>query len=61
LIEIGERRKEIESKRGQLEGKETCQACGTEKEAEKLSRCKGCETVWYCNKVSERESSRWAS
>jgi hypothetical protein len=61
LIEIGESRKEVESKRGQLAGKEACQACGTEKEAEKLSRCKGCESVWYCNKVGESESSRWAS
>lgn len=61
LIEIGESRKEVESKRDQLAGKEACQACGTEKEAEKLSRCKGCESVWYCSKVGESESSRWAS
>jgi hypothetical protein len=54
LIEIGDSRREVEKKRGQLEGKEACQACGIEKEVEKLSRCKGCELVWYCNKVGER-------
>lgn len=57
LIEIGESRKEVESKRAQLAAKEACQACGTEEQAEKLSRCKGCESVWYCHKVSESESS----
>lgn len=58
MIEIGEKEKEVE-KTVQREGEEACQACGTEKETEKLSRCKGCESVWYCNKVGESESSRW--
>jgi hypothetical protein len=61
LIEIGDSRREVEKKRRQLEGKEACQACGIEKEVEKLSRCKGCELVWYCDKVGESESSRWSS
>lgn len=61
MIEIGEKEKEVESKRGQFAGKEACQACGAEKEAEILSRCKGCELVWYCNKVGESESSRWVN
>jgi hypothetical protein len=61
LIEIGESRNEVEKKRGQPEGREACQACGTEKEEVKLSRCKGCESVWYCDKVGESESSRWSS
>ena len=30
-----------------------CQACGDQNQGEKLSRCRGCESVWYCNKVSE--------
>ena len=50
LIEIGER--EGEKRRGKSEGKESCQACGKDEEAEKLSRCKGCGSVWYCDKVS---------
>lgn len=29
-----------------------CQACSAEKNAGELSRCKGCESVWYCDKVS---------
>jgi hypothetical protein len=60
LIEIGEKEKEVEKKTAQRTGKEACQACGIEKKEkkEKLSRCKGCELVWYCNKVSESESSR---
>lgn len=29
-----------------------CQGCGDVKSNEELSRCKGCETVWYCRKVS---------
>ena len=59
MIEIGESRKEVEEKTVQREGEEACQACGIGKEEEKLSRCKGCESVWYCNKVGESESSRW--
>jgi hypothetical protein len=30
-----------------------CQACSTEKDSDELSRCKGCESVWYCDKVRE--------
>ena len=30
-----------------------CQACSTEKNADELSRCKGCESVWYCDKVGD--------
>jgi hypothetical protein len=26
-----------------------CQGCG--KEEGNMARCKGCESVWYCNKV----------
>lgn len=28
-----------------------CQGCGQE-EVGKMLSCKGCESVWYCNKVS---------
>ena len=56
MIEIRESSKKAQEKRRQFKGQEACQACGTEEEAEKLSRCKGCESVWYCNKVSENES-----
>ena len=52
LIELREREKEAGLKRGESQGKESCQACGTEKDTETLSRCKGCESVWYCDKVS---------
>ena len=30
-----------------------CQACSTEKNVDELSRCKGCESVWYCDKVGD--------
>jgi hypothetical protein len=30
-----------------------CQACSTERNADELSRCKGCESVWYCDKVGD--------
>jgi hypothetical protein len=53
------KKKEVEKKTVQHEGNEACQACGTDKEAERLSRCKGCESVWYCNKVGENESPSW--
>jgi hypothetical protein len=34
-----------------LEGEgKRCQGCGKEEEG-KMARCKGCEAVWYCNKV----------
>lgn len=33
-------------------GKATCQGCGIKNNVEQLLRCKGCESVWYCNKVS---------
>jgi hypothetical protein len=52
LMEMSVREREGDKKRGRSRGNETCQACGIEKEAEKLSRCKGCESVWYCDKVS---------
>ena len=55
LIEMSEREREGDEKRGGTEGKETCQACGNDKKAEKLSRCKGCESVWYCDKVSSND------
>jgi len=32
------------------EGKR-CQGCGKGEEG-KMARCKGCEAMWYCNKVS---------
>jgi hypothetical protein len=50
MVEMGEAEGKRSENKG--EGKESCKACGTEKEMEKLSRCKGCESVWYCNKVS---------
>jgi MYND finger len=61
LVEIWEREKEAEKKRKENgEGKESCQACGSEKETEKLSKCKGCESVWYCDKVGYvREMRGW--
>ncbi|RDW92544.1 hypothetical protein BP5796_01938 [Coleophoma crateriformis] len=31
------------------EGEEVCQACG--KKGDKLLRCKGCESAWYCDKA----------
>ena len=61
MIEIGEKEKEVEKKTAQREGEEACRACGIGKEEEKLSRCKGCESAWYCDKVGESESSRWSS
>ncbi|TQS36616.1 hypothetical protein Golomagni_02929 [Golovinomyces magnicellulatus] len=30
---------------------EVCQACGTEEKSLKLRQCRGCEAVWYCQKV----------
>jgi hypothetical protein len=30
-----------------------CQSCGKEDEG-KMSKCKGCERVWYCNKVGSQ-------
>jgi hypothetical protein len=51
LIEMGERERGAEKKRSENEGKECCQACGKENERENLSRCRGCESVWYCDKV----------
>jgi len=51
LIAMEEREREVEKKRSESgEGKGSCQACGKERETEKLSRCKGCESVWYCDK-----------
>jgi len=52
LVEMEEREQEVEKKSESGVGKESCRACGAEKEAEKLSRCKGCELFWYCDKVS---------
>lgn len=53
LIELSRRAREVEQRRSEMgKGKETCQACRNEKEGEKLSKCKGCESVWYCDKVS---------
>jgi hypothetical protein len=52
LVEMEEREQEVEKKSESEVGKESCRACGAEKEAEKLSRCKGCESFWYCDKVS---------
>ena len=54
LVEMSEREREVEKRRSESEGKECCQACGKEKETVLLSRCKACETVWYCDKVSFR-------
>lgn len=31
----------------------SCHVCGSQDQVEKLSRCKGCEAVWYCNKVGK--------
>ena len=31
----------------------SCQGCGSQNKVDNLSRCRGCESVWYCNKVSE--------
>lgn len=31
------------------EERKVCQGCGSE--GEKMNRCKGCESVWYCGKV----------
>jgi hypothetical protein len=52
LIEMGDKEKAIGKKRSESEGRECCQACGKEMGTGKLSRCKGCESVWYCDKVS---------
>jgi hypothetical protein len=51
-MEMSAREREGIEKKGANEGKESCQACGNDKQAEKFSRCKGCESVWYCDKVS---------
>jgi hypothetical protein len=29
-----------------------CQACDKSSNREELSRCRGCEAVWYCDKVA---------
>lgn len=29
-----------------------CQACDKLRNQEELSRCRGCEAVWYCDKVA---------
>ena len=34
-------------------GLKHCQACAVEANVDELSRCKGCESVWYCDKVCE--------
>lgn len=33
------------------EGRACCQGCGKEGDTGALARCKGCECVWYCDKV----------
>jgi len=58
LIEMSEREREVSEKREGSEGKECCQACGSVKKTETLSKCKGCESVWYCDKVSFKETIR---
>jgi hypothetical protein len=50
LTEMGDKGKVVG--RSESEGRECCQACGKEVETGKLSRCKGCESIWYCDKVS---------
>jgi hypothetical protein len=52
LIEMGDKEKVVGRKRSESEGRECCQARGKEMETVTLSRCKGCESVWYCDKVS---------
>ena len=51
LVEMGDKEKVV-GRKSEDEGREGCQACGKEMETGKLSRCKGCESVWYCDKVS---------
>jgi hypothetical protein len=58
LIEIGESEKEVVMKRSEVEGRECCQTCGKDKVIQNLSRCKGCESVWYCDKVNFGERQR---
>jgi hypothetical protein len=65
LVEMSERQREIVEKDRRSgsggERAETCQACGSEKEMDKLSRCKGCASVYYCDKVSLRKIPAGAS
>jgi hypothetical protein len=35
-----------------------CQGCGKEGEG-KIAKCKGCESVWYCNKVRTCMDLMW--
>ena len=53
LIEMSSMKESITDKSEVSEGLKHCQACSTKRHVDELSRCKGCEAVWYCDKVSE--------
>jgi hypothetical protein len=51
LIEMSSMKETLPSKNEEGGVLKRCQACSTEKIVDELSRCKGCEAVWYCDKV----------
>jgi hypothetical protein len=55
LIGMSERYLKEREDLGLEAGKEhmvRCQACDKSRNQEELSRCRGCEAVWYCDKVA---------
>jgi hypothetical protein len=51
LIEMSSMMETLANKSDVSEGLKRCQACSTERKLDDLSRCKGCESVSYCDKV----------